>query len=47
MIINGVPTGLDDINEEEIIERFLIEEIKKNNQNLKSWKKRNNFKIIF
>ena len=38
MIINGVPTGLDDINEEEIIEGF-IEEIKKNNQNLKAEKK--------
>ena len=38
VIINGVPTGLDDINEEEIIEGF-IEEIKKNNQNLKAEKK--------
>ena len=38
VIINGVPTGLDDINEEEIIESF-IEEIKKNNQNLKAEKK--------
>ena len=38
VIINGVPTGLDDINEEEIIEGFL-EEIKKNNQNLKAEKK--------
>jgi len=38
VIINGVPTGLDDINEEEIIEGF-IEEIKKNNQNLKVEKK--------
>ena len=38
MIINGVPAGLDDINEEEIIEGF-VEEIKKNNQNLKTEKK--------
>ena len=38
VIINGVPTGLDDINEEEIIEGF-IEEIKNNNQNLKAEKK--------
>ena len=38
VIINGVPAGLDDINEEEIIEGF-VEEIKKNNQNLKTEKK--------
>ena len=38
IVVNGIPTGLDDINEEEIIESF-IEEIKNNNQNLKAEKK--------
>ena len=38
IVINGIPTGLDDINEKEIIESF-IEEIKKNNVDLKSEKK--------
>jgi len=38
IVINGIPTGLDDINEKEIIESF-IEEIKKNNDDIKAEKK--------
>ena len=39
IVINGIPTGLDDINEKEIIESFL-EEIKNNNSDIKSEKKK-------
>ena len=38
IVINGIPTGLDDINEKDIIESF-IEEIKKNNDDIKAEKK--------
>ena len=38
IVLNGIPTGLDDINEKEIIESF-IEEIKKNNDDIKAEKK--------
>ena len=41
IVINGIPTGLDDINEKEIIESFL-EEIKNNNSDIKAEKKKNN-----
>ena len=37
-MINGIPSGLDDINEKEIIDGF-IEEIKNNNSDLKSEKR--------
>ena len=30
VVINGIPSGLDDINEKEIIEGF-VEEVKNNN----------------
>ena len=39
VVINGIPTGLDDINEKEIIESFL-EEIKNNNSDIKAEKKK-------
>ena len=39
IVINGIPTGLDDINEKEIIESFL-EEIKNNNSDIKSENKK-------
>jgi len=39
IVINGIPTGLDDINEKEIIESFL-EEIKNNNSDIKAEKKK-------
>jgi DNA mismatch repair protein MutL len=38
VVINGIPSGLDDINEKEIIEGF-VEEVKNNNLDLKSHKK--------
>ena len=38
IVINGIPSGLDDINEKEIIDGF-IEEIKNNNSDLKSEKR--------
>ena len=38
VVINGIPSGLDDINEKEIIEGF-VEEVKNNNLDLKSQKK--------
>ena len=38
IVINGIPSGLDDINEKEIIEGF-VEEVKNNNLDLKSQKK--------
>lgn len=38
VVINGIPSGLDDINEKEIIENF-IEEVKNNNTDLQSVKK--------
>ena len=38
VVINGIPSGLDDINEKEIIEGF-VEEVKNNNLDLKSQKR--------
>ena len=38
VVINGIPSGLDDINEKEIIEGF-VEEIKNNNSDIKSEKR--------
>ena len=38
VVINGIPSGLDDINEKEIVEGF-VEEVKNNNLDLKSQKK--------
>ena len=38
VIINGIPSGLDDINEKEIIEGF-VEEVKNNNSDIKSEKR--------
>lgn len=38
VVVNGIPSGLDDINEKEIIENF-IEEVKNNNTDLQSVKK--------
>ena len=38
VVINGIPSGLDDINEKEIIEGF-VEEVKNNNSDIKSEKR--------
>ena len=38
VVINGIPSGLDDINEKEIIEGF-VEEVKNNNPDIKSEKR--------